>query len=45
METNINKTNKTQQKVIGSKLMFKMSIIYTNTCESNKYANAQSLSR
>jgi len=31
-ETSINKTNKIHQKVIGSKFMFKMSTIYTNTC-------------
>ena len=31
-ETSINETNKTQQKVRGSKFMFKMSTIHTNTC-------------
>ena len=31
-ETSINVTNKTQQKVRGSKFMFKMSTIHANTC-------------
>ena len=31
-ETSIDETNKTQQKVRGSKFMFKMSTICTNTC-------------
>jgi len=31
-ETSIDETNKTQQKVRGSKFMFKMSTIYANTC-------------
>ena len=31
-ETNIDETNKTHQKVIGSKCMFKMSTIHANTC-------------
>jgi len=30
--TSIDETNKTQQKVRGSKFMFKMSTIYANTC-------------
>jgi len=30
--TSIDETNKTQQKVRGSKFMFKMSIIHANTC-------------
>ena len=30
--TSIDKTNKTQQKVRGSKFMFKMSTIHANTC-------------
>jgi len=30
--TSIDETNKTQQKVRGSKFMFKMSTIHTNTC-------------
>ena len=30
--TSIDKTNKTQQKVKGSKFMFKMSTIHANTC-------------
>jgi len=31
-ETSIDETNKTQQKVRGSKFMLKMSTIYANTC-------------
>ena len=31
-ETSIDETNKTQQKVRGSKLMFKMSTSHANTC-------------
>ena len=31
-ETSIDETNKTQQKVRGSKFMFKMSTIHANTC-------------
>ena len=31
-ETSIDETNKTQQKVKGSKCMFKMSTIHANTC-------------
>ena len=31
-ETSIDETNKTQQKVTGSKIMFKMSNIHANTC-------------
>ena len=31
-ETSIDKTNKIHQKVIGSKFMFKMSAVHTNTC-------------
>jgi len=31
-ESSINETNKTQQKVRGTKFMFKMSTIYVNTC-------------
>ena len=31
-ETSIDETNKTQQKVRGSKFVFKMSTIHTNTC-------------
>ena len=31
-ETSIDETNNTQQKVSGSKFMFKMSTIYANTC-------------
>jgi len=30
--TSIDETNKTQQKVRGSKFVFKMSTIYANTC-------------
>ena len=30
--TSIDETNKTQQKVGGSKFMFKMSTIHANTC-------------
>jgi len=30
-ETSIDETNKTQQKVRGSKVMFKMTTIYANT--------------
>jgi len=32
METSIDETNKTQQKVRRSKFMFKMSTIHENTC-------------
>jgi len=31
-ETSIDETNKTQQKVRGSKFMFKISTIHANTC-------------
>ena len=44
-ETSIDETNKTQQKVRGSKFMFKMSTIHANTMHSNDYATAQSLPR
>ena len=40
--TSINKTNKTQQKVKGSKFMFKMSTIHADM-HSNEYATVQSL--
>ena len=31
-ETSIDKTNKIHQKVLGSKFMYRMSTIHTNTC-------------
>ena len=45
--TSIDETNKTQQKVRGSKFIFKMSTIHANTCKqhSNDCATAQSLPR
>jgi len=44
-ETSIDETNKTQQKVKGSKFVFKMSTIHANTCIqiSNDYTTVQSL--
>jgi len=44
-ETSIDETNKTQQKVRGSKFMFKMSTIYANTMHSkhSRKSEAQNL--
>jgi len=41
MQTSIVQLNKTHQKVIGTKFVFKMSTVHINTCTLNDYVAVQ----